>query len=114
MRPISLCAAAHGSVVPESTKPTKGNGCGVSAAEAVGQQSKTERSDSRSDGFVDQGPIPYTKRVSTCQAKLALLGFSMHPLVGDSFVIGKWGMSRTVADITDAEAFLARVGGAHG
>lgn len=102
-----------GFAAPEAAgNPLKSEGCGVSAAfRGDGEQESGQRN-SASDDIAEQAPQPYAKRVANCTARLALLGFSMHPLVGDSFVISRWNMSRTVADIADAERFLKMVGGA--
>lgn len=80
---------------------------------SASSESAATKHDISADARLQQsrGNIPDQKRIATCQAKLALLGFTMAPLLGAAFIVSKWGMSRTVAGIEDAENFLRRVGG---
>lgn len=52
------------------------------------------------------------KRVSTLQARAALAGYSLH-VISDAqaeFLMVRWGLTRTLRDAGEVEAFLDRVG----
>lgn len=53
------------------------------------------------------------KRFRTLQARLALVGWTLtEPAAscGGAYVAGRWGMSRTLADLEAVEAFAQQVG----
>jgi hypothetical protein len=52
------------------------------------------------------------KRFANLQARLALLGFTLHELSGGGFLIGKWNLSRYAPDLCAVGAFLKQVSAA--
>ncbi len=57
-----------------------------------------------------------TKRFATLQAKFALQGHTLQTLsrADDgriTFVVGRWGQSRTFTHLHDLESFLVQIGG---
>jgi hypothetical protein len=51
------------------------------------------------------------KRQATLAAKLALLGYSLHPLSRGGFLVSRWDRSRHLDDLGAVAAFLRQVGG---
>ncbi|MES2099055.1 MAG: hypothetical protein V4569_04490 [Pseudomonadota bacterium] len=50
------------------------------------------------------------KEVSTAIAKAALAGFELVRMADGSFVVGRWGMVRSLEGMAAVQAFLVRVG----
>lgn len=56
---------------------------------------------------------PQPTRLSALQDRFARLGFRLHPLNGDTLLVERWGMTRTLPGLDAAAKFLRSVGGDH-
>lgn len=70
------------------------------------ESDRTNRSDET------ESPQPYTKRLASITAKLAIAGFELYPLTGRQLVLARWNMFRVLPSIEAAERFLVQIGGA--
>ena len=50
------------------------------------------------------------KEFETLRARLALLGFELQACGLASFVVSRWNLSRSLADLAEVQAFADRVG----
>lgn len=55
--------------------------------------------------------FPDPKALASLQARYALAGFELRPQPDGTYIAFRWGFSRELADMTEAEAFLRQVGG---
>jgi hypothetical protein len=53
------------------------------------------------------------KQLAGITARLACKGWTLHALKDNTYLVGRWGWTRQVADLRDLEAFLRQIGGAH-
>ena len=53
------------------------------------------------------------KRLATLAARFALAGHQLHCRQNGELVVSRWGWSREFNSISDAETFVARIGGHH-
>ena len=53
-----------------------------------------------------------SKAFANAQAKLALAGFQLEQMADGSFVVARWTMTRSLADMPAVEAFMQQVGAA--
>ena len=63
--------------------------------------------------FADPAISATAKRFSTLRARLALAGWTLAETVADggaAYTAGRWGMSRTLADLEAVEAFAEQIG----
>lgn len=70
-------------------------------------------------GPKDQQTQPYSasndaerKALATLTAQLAIRGYALHQLADGSLMVSRWNLSRSMADLSAARAFLRQVGGA--
>jgi hypothetical protein len=52
------------------------------------------------------------KQFATLAARFALVGHELHRLRDGGFLATRWGLSRELPTLADAEAFLRQIGGA--
>jgi hypothetical protein len=50
------------------------------------------------------------KRFANVRAKLALAGYTLEPL-DDGYRVGRWGLTRDLADLGAVEAFVGQITG---
>ena len=55
----------------------------------------------------------HCKSVATLQARAALAGFELVALADGGFLVTKWGLLKTLADLDAAAAFLDQAGANH-
>lgn len=105
MHSISNAGEAVGRITPKNSETE------TTFAPSLGPGDQTKSDSSHRSGETphDQG---YGKRLASVTAKLAMLGFELHPLTGEQLLVGRWNMSRTLASVEAAERFLVMVGGA--
>ena len=60
-------------------------------------------------GLVVPGRECDSKRFATLRAQLALKAYSLVQLQAGSYLVGRWGSSRELADLSAVEQFLQRV-----
>lgn len=60
-----------------------------------------------------QAAAPHPTRLGALQDRFARLGFRLHPLNGDTLLVERWGMTRTLPGLDAAAKFLRSVGGDH-
>lgn len=55
-------------------------------------------------------PMDARKAFANAQAKLAIAGFQLERMADGSFVVARWTMTRSLADMAALEAFQQQVG----
>lgn len=57
-------------------------------------------------------PMEARKAFANAQAKLAIAGFQLERMADGSYVVAKWTMTRSLADMAAVETFMQQVGAA--
>lgn len=57
-------------------------------------------------------PGPDIKLFKSLQARFAMKGWAFDPLHGDKLLLQRWGMTRVLQDLDEAERVLVQIGGA--
>ena len=52
----------------------------------------------------------YSQRLARVSAEFASRGFLLHHLDGSKLIVTRWGMTRVLNDLDEAEQMLARLG----
>ena len=55
---------------------------------------------------------PDIKLFKSLQARFAMKGWALDPLHGDKLLLQRWGMTRVLQDLDEAQRVLVQIGGA--
>ena len=99
----TLGAAAAGPV--GLSPPTKEDAPRLAGDEGIRRREQDDNQDS-------DATDAQRKALATLTAKMAIAGFSLHPLADGSFLACRWGLSRPLPDLYAAHRFLRHIGGA--